>query len=737
VQIPQRAIGVLTNKDPEHIKRVNRLFISAVRGALMNYLAGRSNEESEPGAKHALTASNSSSNKKVLANTDNANRRSTRSAIQRILARPDPGVSVATHALGAWVLHLLTRPYRKGLLDAASIRRYLDALSLGFTAFGYQLDLADLDADELTEFYGCVIEPSVALVEHAQPAIQTSRQQRQNQTYVLQRLVEFHRFAQHRYGLNAPDWAEIGEGLTNSTALPGFITEREYQHALQSLCPHPDSNTVDAARNAFILLLCYRFGLRGGEAISVARSDWVEVAGTTVVLVSGTHKKLKTRAARRQVPLLGDLSDREEAVVHRWLTYWEAETAGNQVIPLFFEHPDRGGIANMRGIREQLIAALRASTRAEHINLHHTRHAFGNRMALHLMGSGFKDVWAGAAWCDSLRTKSILQSALGTQNPTRRAPWAVARLLGHASPRTTFNSYLHWISDWAAAFLENSAPGSFEEIKGHDLVSTTDLNRWSVDPDYLKPTSVPEPPMQVKRTPLVVLKYFRLRAQGMTPQAAGHHCLLLDLDVKLIEDTLLIVGQKLSGAEDSLSEVAGTALPHQLLGHIQKHRWTPLLESLQKLDDRETPAILSHRSFGIQVGRTRQILLWAPEHFVQLRQFIDWNEWGLNQVSLYRPKILDAWALAWAKQAGFEDLRTPTPTKQPKSIQIDVAIELRPDLPAITHRHRVAAVLSADHPVAMDNYELIVLWLAFSLAQPQTQSAASPTPLALERGASS
>jgi integrase len=727
-QIPLRVIGVLADKNPEHIKRVNRQFISAVRGALMNYLAGRSNGEQEPAAEHALTAPN----KKVLANTDNTNRRSTRSAIQKILARPNPSVSVATHALGSWVLHLLTRPYRKGLLDAASIKRYLDALSLGFTAFGYQLDLADLDADELTEFYGWVIEPSVAPVEHAQTATQTSQQQRQNQSYVLQRLVEFHRFAQLRYGLDTPDWAEIGEGLTNSTALPGFITEREYQHALQSLCPHPDSSAAQAVRNAFILLLCYRFGLRGGEAISLARSDWVEVAGATLVLVSGTHKKLKTRAARRQVPLLEDLSEHEQAVVHRWLTYWEAETAGNPVIPLFFEHPDLGGIAHMRGIREQLIAALRTSTRAEHINLHHARHAFGNRMALHLIGSRFKDVWAGAPWFDRLRTNSILQSALGTYNPTRRAPWAVARLLGHASPRTTFNSYLHWISDWAAALLENSEPGSFEEIKGHDLVSTIDLNRWTVDPDYLKPASVPEPPTQVKRTPLVVLKYFRLRAQGMTPQAASHHCLLQDLDVKLIEDTLLIVGQKLSGVEDLLSEVASIALPLQLLGHIQKHRWTPLLESLQKLDGRETPTIPNHRNFGIQVGRARQILLWAPEHFIQLRQFVDWNQWGLNQFTLHRPKNLDVRVLEWAKQAGFDDLRAPTPAKQPKSIQIDVATELRPDLPAITHRHRVAAVLSSAHPIATDNYESIVLWLAFSLGQPLAQSAATPTLAALQ-----
>ena len=72
----------------------------------------------------------------------------------------------------------------------------------------------------------------------------------------------------------------LDQGLTGLLGNPGLITFDEYHRALQCLCPSPETDLESAVRNAFVLLLTFRFGLRGGEAISLGRSDWVAVTST-------------------------------------------------------------------------------------------------------------------------------------------------------------------------------------------------------------------------------------------------------------------------------------------------------------------------------------------------------------------------------------------------------------------------------------------------------------------------
>ena len=715
VGVSRAPIGLVDSANRENSKVACRQFLGRIRAVLTRYLAGRSEEHESPP---------SATSPELRTNTDNSSRRDARTAIKAILEKPEPAVSIAVHALGAWTLHLLNRPYRKGLLDAASIKRYLDTLAPGFLSFGYELDIADLDGDEVTEFYRSVIEQDNSderVSDNKGDAIQESGHTRHNQKYVLQRLIEFHRFGQERYGLEAPDWSEIDDGLLCAMAHPGTITQDEYLHALHTLCAEPFTSEATRVRDAFVLLLAYRFGLRGGEVIGLRRHDWVEVASATVVLVSARYRQLKSRSSQRQVPLLEPLTTHEKQVVQRWLAHWAVEIGNHdQRMPLFFDEGQHAKVTDIRQIRARLITALRSCTCSSHVTLHHARHAFANRMALHLVVRDPVVPWPAHAPHDLQQSQSIQRATVSTSRQTRRTPWAVARLLGHASPRTTFNSYLHVQFDWTAQRVREMSPGHFAAGPRRKFKIAIDLDLWPVVENYLIGIHVPPVPESRPCTPALVLKYFRLRAQGMPPHSAGEHCLLARAEWQRIEDSLILAGRKLAPSSSAPHiDVAAIAFPQVLLGRVQGPRWSALIGYIEQREQ-EAPVLPSTSctdAIGQQIGRTRQLLLWSEDHFVQLRQFMEWMRWTGEHLALFRPAKLDPLVTQWAQVNGFTHLRSTQSAAGRKVLQIDVASDFLPGLPAITHPDRVAAVIGAANPIARDGYEFLLMWLGFQLSQ--------------------
>ncbi|MGH8645090.1 MAG: tyrosine-type recombinase/integrase [Gammaproteobacteria bacterium] len=717
---PKYPIGLVGGDDREKTKNANRQLISDVRGVLLQYIGSAGISETAP----TKAIKPVSVRKKATAtNTETQSRRDARAAIETLLVRCDPAVCVAVHALASWTLHLLTRPYKKGLLDAASIKRYLDALSFGFSSYGYDIDLADLDADDLTEFYMRVIDPSVLTDEDKgeiddESIISNDGPRKRNQKYVFQRLREFHQFADRKYGLETPDWSEIGEGLTGVTASPGFISEAEYLYALKLLSGQPNTDPPQAVRDAFVLLLSYRFGFRGGEAIGLGRNEWVNAAGTVVVLVTNKYRKLKTRASQRQIPLTEYLSDHEAMIVQRWLSYWEAETNSNQAVPLFFDKPDQSRMASMTGIRPRIITALRQSTRADHINLHHARHSFGNRIGLRILPSAALDIWNSMAACEDLTRTQTRAALLNSNKVTRRAPWAIARLLGHASPSTTFGSYIHFLSDWSSALIFKSSPLRFEDVLDRELVTVSNLDLWERDSQYLIAIQHTPETIKVDLTPAHAMKYFRLRAQGMTPATARQYLRLERDDAGRIEDALIAVGKKLGIAEaENEAHVSQIMHPLKLLGRIQKNRWQELLKTAEGARSNSASQNISVDDVISMVGKSRQLLLWKKDHFRLLQDFFQRIDLNISDIIFYRPKKLDTRTIEWAVAYGFTNLRLTETVDKKKQFQIDTAIEYREDQAPATFADRIAAVRSDKNIKALDNWELIVLWLTVSLGQ--------------------
>lgn len=235
------------------------------------------------------------------------------------------------YALGRWIAHVLGRGAKthSDVLKLPTVERYFDALASKVTAVGHDAHLVDMDGEELTDLYHDLLQApyfkSVTRVRRrrGKAAKEPATEERQTDVatgdgYAADRLVEFHEFARTLHGLEDPDWAELGEFSDRPSGRPGILTTAEYRASLRSLVGDlaQRETPTHLLECAWVLLLGFRFGLRGGEGVGLHHDDWVDRAGAIVVLVRpNTTRGLKTVRGKRVVPLIEQLTDQEKSVV--------------------------------------------------------------------------------------------------------------------------------------------------------------------------------------------------------------------------------------------------------------------------------------------------------------------------------------------------------------------------------------------------------------------------------------
>lgn len=546
--------------------------------------------------------------------------------------------STAVQLLVAWVLELLSQKRAtQKWLKAGSILRYLAALSVGFGDFGKDFDLINADELDIEEFYDRVLRRPHISSKTTRQAGHTRR--RLDERYTLARLMDFHRFAEREYGLDSPDWSALGSDLTGSLVSAHLISPVEYQHTLKLLCPKSDRFHREALIDAFVLILAYRFGLRGAEAISMDRSDWIELAGGFVVLVSGKHRKTKTYSGRRQVPLFGRFSDHERHVIDSWMKHWEVHSGAKSEGPLFFAEGLPGIPTAIHRHRASIVSALREVTGSKKVTLHHARHSFANLLAQRLIFPVLNKSFIGFNSPEFRDASATATSSLflGTEVSTRRAPWALAVSLGHAHPQTTFNHYVHLNHDWGNELCRLQGPKRFEtpvalRVQNKEL----DLSRRERDPSYLQEVTPRRPPPAEPMTPKKVLQALRLCARGVAPETAAWQLGLSSVSA-----------QKLRAAFDELDFEQLTRKPR-----TQKHSKARASQSRRLMANRSqkswgrveaTIGLRAMRSpAGLaaveQIAGARQVLVWTPQHLSNLEHFLEsigWNQ--KNDVEAYAP----------------------------------------------------------------------------------------------------
>ncbi len=405
------------------------------------------------------------------------------------------------------------KPKRRKRIQTVSALRYLSALKPIFVDLASDVDILSLEAEELADFYQAVL----------------SEARVQNLNYLYRRLRDFHRFAM-QHGATAIDWSELVPADAPDLGAPGFIDEAAYQNVLEALATTPPPTNVQPWQLQVFIILCYRFGLRGGEVLHLQQGDWRTLSdGLRLVLVRPRRfHKLKSPAARRQVPLVFPLTAREEDALVQLERHHEVAALGTTKPPLLGEADNPQRAVADAIVRQHLNRVIQAVTGQVALSLHDMRHSLACRVWQALESPSMPD---GA--CDNGLTANELahlrQTLLGPKSPTntRRAAWVLSNLLGHAHVARTLRSYVHFVAEAAEAAvspaLEAVRPWSTTRHQhGKDL-----FERLERVPNRLDITPIVNPIQTL--TPALAFDALVHFAQG-TPPVDTAACLHVSVD---------------------------------------------------------------------------------------------------------------------------------------------------------------------------------------------------------------
>ena len=445
------------------------------------------------------------------------------------------------HALARWAATLLQRPAKgsSDLLDRESVVRYFDSLAPKVTAIAFDMHLIDMDEDELTDLYFNLVRVRIRLAAptDADPARsgrgrqqdahrgETQEPVRQDDdpgdvgdTYAVPILREFHAFAEFRFGLEEPDWSLIGDITARPAGRPGLLTQSEYEAALHLLVGQGASRgtVLDLLEQAWVLMICYRFGARGGEAAGLHRSDWHDGFGSVVLLIRpNSTRGLKTPQSKRPVPLIDALSSIEQSVVDEVLRRFDERADSLNDVPLLSRMDARRFKYRRIQITRRLLALLKQITLSSRTTLHHARHSFCCRIFARLSGRSLTDgTLTPPANGIQESTRRLL---LGHSGIDRRSLWALARLMGHVSPARLVKSYAHPL----VGGLREPQPLHDEFVQDPTVVDL-DISTRSIE--YLRSWQSPVTNAgseQVDPTLGTLLNYLRVRAAGRSAARAA------------------------------------------------------------------------------------------------------------------------------------------------------------------------------------------------------------------------
>jgi hypothetical protein len=391
---------------------------------------------------------------------------------------------------------------------------------------------------------------------------------------------------------------------------------------------------------AALLILGYRFGLRKKEGWGLRRKDLIESADLFVVLVrNNSDRPLKTLGSRRQVPLLFALSKLEQKILANLNA--EAEAIHGEHLNVGWLADAKSNLPDVNQAATLVNIVLKQVSGSPSVTLHHLRHSFANRLALAAIDGA--PGWSKVLEWDKDDKARILSSLLGRTDCRRRLGWAIARMLGHMGPATTFRSYLHLLMDWANASspIQNSA-----EV-GIALINLDSL------PAYCPPdTSL----LESKHEPqalsyLNALRLMRLLARGRNVREAIEELGLDTAKATALTNTIEIVGQQMELSKTRMDD-RSQKKSFDFLKRITADGWHRLMKIEMDGIEINLPGN-ALELLGKMIGKTRQVLMWESEHFYLARQLINILGLKQEQYRVIASNAADEFLIEEAKAYGF------------------------------------------------------------------------------------
>lgn len=634
--------------------------------------------------------------------------------IRRLTTRSGFQKGEAPQVLAHFACVLLTRKRRTGKkvrLRLQTARRYWYSLVGPFADLAHDRYLPDEDEESIREFYEGIVswweahpEPEPLLEDNeaqGQPEAGSAEEREAAEHHDARRrtvaqLKDFHDFAVAAYGLEDVDWSGVELGSALAVGRPALILLSEVEAALAALVGElPLSQLADQRlAAAFVLIVCSRFGLRVSEAVGMYRDDWLDWSGAVVVLVrANAIRSLKTTHGRRQVPLVEALTTQELGVVDEVMRRWELDHKANATAPLI-RGVDKDSYWSIKAaISDQLLRALKAVTRSSVARIHGLRHSYASRLLALLVG---RNLGRGLQ-VDAGATQHARRLLLGHDQLDRRALWAIARALGHASPAVSLACYLHGIELYAESVDCN---GRWDG-EGVSPSAFFNLDALAFDPLYVTPISFPAAPaLPAASLPIRRIRFLSLVQAGYKPDRAQSTA---GLDTEELDELL----GKLRLLPDQQGVTGGVLPAARILNSISFQRWQVLSRFVHDagagLPTRDKDAPL-----GVPIGPRRHLILHRQHHFQAAADFIKALALEPSDVRLITPKGLHPRKKEWIDEAGLSDYVVAVQAAG-KGFRLDTAEWGNPPEP-VTHR-AVLAPSSAVGQKLASTQELIVVWV--------------------------
>lgn len=318
-------------------------------------------------------------------------------------------------------------------------------------------DPLDLDSDLREELYSKMIESTGSLPSeadnsriHKVPAVSKRRRNLSSALY------EFERYLNSKGKERVEDESVFCGRFGLSAVDANIVTFEEYDAALKEVDTvwppheHPERNRIAK----FLLCLGFRAGLRRREALFCLTSDIGPAPDYEFIVRPSEYRGLKSRSARRRIPLRHILPSGEERNELGLVLDWQKQRRSDpDASPLLLGMKD-GPQVVPETIIEDLNKILRKVTGDDGIHYHHLRHsqAGWNWLRLTIADQPRSDLFPHLEQTSEwLREGPEFRKQLyGHAGPTRKHAYFAAQQLGHLSPSTSMQTYIHF-ADYALA----------------------------------------------------------------------------------------------------------------------------------------------------------------------------------------------------------------------------------------------------------------------------------------------
>lgn len=634
--------------------------------------------------------------------------------LQKNVREYEGRVSNSLILLGFWIAEVINAGKNPGRgrkfqpLAANTIKTYFSSLVGPFAGLAYEVDMLELDSDELTDLYADMIE--------------LRRSQGHRLDYFSERLLSFQRWAQ-RYGVSTPDYTELRIIDDSRSVNAGCLSDSDYQATLsiidQKYKQAVGVNNERGLMLSWMLLLCYRFGLRSKEATGLRFRDFCSYAGYRWVLVRNNRKRqLKSNPSRRAVPLAFELTQSEELIIDQILDRYHL-IAGQESNGLLLCDLDDGQLVpsnNIPSLGTEIIQLLKTITGNPAIVLHHCRHSFHNRMVailLDLPSPTAKKLNA------DLTADSIRQLVMGRHyEASRRSPAALTCLMGHRHPETGMYSYNHLLFEWADDLTPlptqraRKIPGALDTCNLVDIDLQMQVTEISAV-DYETPTLVN------------LLSVLRRVSQGKTFDQAGELENLNPAVTRVLSDVFKQATDKMRFKKRGENTfLSGMDYPDALIKYIGERGWRRMIEQVRNASTPHPKIIdgISVRKLVSLVGANRQILMRKKKHFHLIKALLNAFEITPEYYSIFPNKKNERIAKLISEQ-GFGVAFVENDGQDILGVQLDVMSAYKSGKVDATYHQYAALILKKNKTGLIRNsYELAVIVLALGVLQLTAQA---------------